>query len=228
MDNIYDILMTLPLFKGVSRERINSIAGTTKFHFLKYLPGETIVQPGEVCTHVKFVISGKARVSIANVGERFVVSQTLEAPDVISPDFLFGPSTVYPCRVVAYDTVGILQIAKADYVNILCQDRVFLYNFLNVLATNAQKGVDGILSFTTGTLDERLAYWIIALTQKSGKNITLTCKQRDLYSLFGVQRSSFMAMLDSMKERGYLDYQPGVIQFTDRAMLFNLLHRHGD
>ena len=222
---MYDIMMDLPLFKGVSRERMSEVVGGTKMHFLKYLAGENIVQPAQACTHLKFVISGKVRSAITNSGmQRFTVSQTLTAPDVIAPEFLFGRSTHYPCTATAIDTVGILQIDKNDYVKILNSDRVFLYNFLNLLSMNAQKGVDGILSFTTGTLDERLAYWIIALTQSSGTYITLTCRQRDLYLLFGVQRSSFIATLDSMTERGYITYCPGEIHVTDRAKLFELLH----
>lgn len=225
MDSMYEILMDLPLFKGVSRESLNEIAGSTKLHFLKYLDGEKIVTQGEPCTHVKFIISGEVRSSISNTGDRFTVSQTLKAPDVIAPEFMFGLSTTYPCTVVAKQSAGILQIDKNEYVRILHRDRIFLYNYLNLLSMNAQKGVDGILSFTTGSLDERLAYWILALTQSSGTNVTLTCKARDLYLLFGVQRSSFMAMLDRLQEQGYITYGPGVINVTDRTRLLELLHR---
>lgn len=224
MNSIYDTLMDLPLFRGVSRDRIQQIVGTTRLHFLKYLAGENIAMPAQACTHIKFIISGHVRSAISNVGNRFTVSQTLTAPDVIAPEFLFGRSTHYPCTATAIDTVGILQIDKNDYLKILVSDHVFLYNFLNILSMNAQKGIDGILSFTSGTIDERLAYWIIALTQSSGTDITLTCRQRDLNQLFGVQRSSFIATLNSMKERGYIDYEPGVIHVKDRASLFKLLH----
>ena len=73
-------------------------------------------------------------------------------------------------------------------MHILNNDEVFLFNFLNVLSMNAQKAVDGILAITSGNLEERIAFWIVALTQRGGTDITLACKQRDLYSLFGVQR----------------------------------------
>ena len=92
MDSMYEILMGLPLFKGVSYANISKVVESTKFHFLKYLDGETLVTAGETCTHVKFIISGKARLSIANADGRFKVSQTLSAPDVIAPDVL---ATIY-------------------------------------------------------------------------------------------------------------------------------------
>nr|WP_304972367.1 hypothetical protein [uncultured Muribaculum sp.] len=79
MDSMYEILMGLPLFKGVSREKISEIVEKAKFHFLKYLEGESLVAAHEACTHIKFIISGSVRLSISNYNERFKVSQTLHA-----------------------------------------------------------------------------------------------------------------------------------------------------
>lgn len=223
MDSMYEILMELPLFKGVSYERISEIVGTAKFHFLKYLSGEQIIAAGDICTHIKFIISGSARASIENSDGRFRVSQTLSAPDVIAPDFLFGRATQYPCSVVAKTDTGILQISKQDYVNILNSDQIFLFNFLNTLSMNAQKAIDGVLAVTTGSLEERIAFWIIALTQRKGTEITLTCRQRDLYALFGVQRSSFLASLDNLKEKGVIEYDHNEIRVNSRRDLLELL-----
>lgn len=224
MDSMYEILLGLPLFDGVSRERIFEIAGKAKFHFLKYLPGETIVTAGEPCTHIKFIISGRARFNIANPDGRFKVSQTLDAPDVIAPEFLFGSETTYPCSGSAVEPTGILQISKADYLKILNTDQIFLFNYLNTLSMNAQKTTQGILAVTTGNLEERIAFWIIALTQRRGHDIALTCRQRDLYSLFGVQRSSFISTLNSMRERGIITYDQNEIRIHSRQELLEILN----
>lgn len=225
MDSMYEILMALPLFHGVSYSKISEVVGQTKFHFLKYLDGEKIVDAGEECTHIKFIISGAARISIDNSDRRFKVSQTLSAPDVIAPDYLFGRDTRYPCTAVAIESTGILQISKADYVKILNSDPIFLFNFLNFLSMNAQKSVGGVLALTTGSLEERIAFWIVALTQRGGTDIVLSCRQRDLYTLFGVQRTSFISTLEGMKERGLIDYDQNEIRITDRAQMLALLTR---
>ena len=221
---MYQLLMGLPLFSGVTYEKMLEVVGNTKFHFLKFLEGETFIKEGEPCTHIKFIISGRARVSVANNDRRFVVSQTLAAPNVLAPEYIFGRSTVYPCSVVALEPTGVLQISKADYMKILNSDPIFLINYLNILSMNAQKAVDGILSIATGSLEERIAFWIVALTQPGGTDIAMTCRQRDLYSVFGVQRSSFIATLDDMKSRGLIDYTSGEITVHDRRELIDLLH----
>ncbi len=143
------------------------------------------------------------------------------APDVIAPDFLFGRATRYPVTAIANETAGLVQIGKQDFIDILNSDPVFLYNFLNTLSMNAQKAVEGVLAVAAGSLEERIAFWIIALTQPSGTDITLTCKQRDLYSLFGVQRSSFIATLDKMREQGSIDYDTNEIKIISRKELLD-------
>lgn len=223
MDSMFDILAELPLFRGVTHERIESVVGTTRFHFLKYSAGSVIANAGESCTHVLFIISGKVKISITNSDERFRISQTLEAPDVVSPDFLFGLSTVYPGTVTAIDNVSVVKVSKSDYLKILKTDEIFLFNFLNYLSMNAQKCVEGVLSMTNGSIEERLAMWVVAMTQPSAKDITIECKQRDLYSMFGVQRSSYMAAINKLVESDIIKYEPGVIKIVDRRRILNIM-----
>lgn len=228
LNSMYENLMGLPLFNGVSYNRISEIVGGTRLAFLKFLPGEKIVMADDPCTRLMFVIGGKVRLSIRNSSDRFIVSQTLEAPSVISPDFLFGRNTLFPASVTAIDTVSIMEIEKNDFISIIRSDEVCLFNYLNFISTNAQKAIDGVVALTSGSLEERIAFWIIALTQRDAKDIVLACRQRDLYSLFGVQRSSFINTLDSMKERGLIDYGPTEIRVISRNDLRSILLKSPD
>lgn len=228
MESMFDILLGLPLFKGVSRERIEKVVEVSKFHFLKYLEGETIVKAGDPCTHVMFIISGSVRSTVVNTDGRFRVAQTLEQSNVLTPDFLFGRVTASPAEVTALEPTGILKVSKNDYLQILNSDPVFLFNFLNILSMNAQKAVVGILALTTGSIEERIALWITALSQPAGKDIVLTCRQRDLYSFFGVQRSSFIRALDNMRAKGMIEYTANEIRVVSRRALVGLLHLYAD
>ncbi|MBO4943487.1 MAG: Crp/Fnr family transcriptional regulator [Muribaculaceae bacterium] len=223
MASTFELLMELPLFKGVSLTTISNVVGAAKFHFLKYPAGETIIREKDACTHLTFVIAGSVRLTLVNANGRFAVNQTLTAPAVIAPDFLFGRVTTYPCTVEALDDVSILKISKIDYTNILTTDPVFLFNYLNTLSVNAQKSVDGIMSLTTGEIDERIAFWIIALTQPGSTDIRLSCRKRDLCSLFGVPRTVFNNGLESMKKRGLIDYNNNELMVNDRTAMLDLL-----
>ncbi len=228
MDSMYDILMRLPLLRGVNSECLHNVVASTKFHFLKYLPGETVVAEGDQCTHIKFIIRGSVRSTLANSNGRFRVSQTIEAPDVIAPDNLFGRHTSYPANVVALSEAAIMQIEKSEYVKLLTCDPIILFNYVNIVASNAQRGVEGILALSTGSLEERIAYWILTLSSQSGKDIVLSCRQRDLYSLFSVPRSSFFATLDSLRDRGLIEYTPNEIKVLSRHELASILANDDD
>ena len=85
MSSMFDLLMELPLFRGVSHDTMKNIVGMAKFHFLKYPEGAVVVKENSPCTHITFVISGSVRLTTTNNNGRISVSQTLRAPDVIFP-----------------------------------------------------------------------------------------------------------------------------------------------
>lgn len=221
--SIIDRFIEFPLFRGVSRDRIMEAVGKAKFHFLKYLAGGTIAEPGTPMTHLAFVLGGSVRSTVTSANGRFSVSQTLDAPAALAPEYLFGHTTAFPAHIEAIDTVSIVQISKGDYLKILAQDQIFLLNYLNYLAMNAQKSATGVLTLTTGEIARRLAYWITSVTQSAGRDIELHCKARDLYAVMGVQRSTYMASLEEMVNRGLIAYEPGKITVLDRRALKDLL-----
>lgn len=223
MDSIFETLRSLPLLNGVSPERLQSIVSSTPLHFLKYLDGQVITRPGDPMTHLIFVISGAVRVTISNSTGRFRVSQTLAAPDVVAPEFMFGRTTLCPSLVEALGDVGVVKISKADFISMMRTDEVILFNYLNYLAACSQLRVEGILSLTAGTLEERIAFWIIALTQRTGRDIVLSCSHRDLSSFFGAPRSMFIATLNDMARRGIISFTPKEVRPVSREALVKLL-----
>ena len=112
---------------------------------------------------------------------------------------------------------------ETDYITIINSDEVLLFNFLNLLSRSAQWATEGVLALTQGDLKKRIAYWIVALTNSSGRDITMECRHRDLYSVFGVPRQSLIATLEQMKDDGIIDYTPSAIRVSDRRKLVGLL-----
>ena len=212
MNSMYEILMDLPLFQGVSRDKLSELIEKTPFHFLKFGDGEEIVAVGGACTHVKFIISGEVRMEIPCRNLRVRVGETLAAPNVFGHDYLFGRRTEYPYDVYSRGDCGILQISKPDFINILQSDNIFLFNILNMLSRNSQNNVEGF------------AFFVVSLTQHNAKDIRLTYKQKDLCALLGIQRSSFINAMDKMKEMGVINYTLSEIEVLDRRILLDLVH----
>lgn len=224
---MFDTLLELPLFKGVSRELMSDLAGRMKFHFVKYEAGATIINEGEACDAMRFIVAGDACVRFAGYDGKFAVEQTISGPDLITPDYLFGLTTTYPCSVTALTTVSTLQFSKADYLNILHADRVFLLNFLNYLSMDAQKCVGGALAITTGEVEQRIASCLVSLSQPRARNIVMWCAPEAMCRIFGADDSQLEQALKSMVRRGVIKRGPDCIRVTDRRRLTALLGNNG-
>ncbi len=223
MDSMYDVLLQLPIFQGVSRNKISELIEKMKFHFLKYPDGEKIVTSGEECNHLKFLISGEIRSELITQNEKMRISEKIQAPNVLAPEHLFGRDTYFPANLYASGTVGIMQIEKASVVQMLQEEPIFLINLLNILSRKSQKALESFTALSSNDLKERLAFWVLSLTQQKSTDIRIICKQKDLYSFFGVQRSVFLSTLDELKDSGIIDYNAKEILVLDRDRLKDLL-----
>lgn len=223
MESMFETLMQIPIFHGVSYSKLAEILGKHKFHFLKFNDGDTIINAGDNCTHISTIVSGKVKITTESQDKNFIVRQILEAPESIAPEFLFGKTTKYPATIEAINKCGIMQIEKKDYIEILNSDSIFLFNFLNILSMNAQLSTDGVLALSSGELSKRIAFWILSLTERNGKNIIVESKQNGLNKSFGVSPQQLYETLDIMKAADILDYTKSSIKIFDRRSLFEIL-----
>ena len=223
MDSMYDVLLQLPIFQGVSRNKISELIEKMKFHFLKYPDGEKIVTSGEECNHLKFLISGEIRSELITQNEKMRITELIQAPNVIAPDHLFGRDTYFPANLYAVGTVGLMQIEKSSVIQMLQEEPIFLINLLNILSRRSQKALESFTALSSNDLKERLAFWVLSLTQQKSVDIRIICKQKDLYAFFGVQRSVFLSTLDELKEDGIIDYNAKEIIILDRSRLKDML-----
>ena len=152
MDSMYDVLLQLPIFQGVSRNKISELIEKMKFHFLKYPDGEKIVTSGEECNHLKFLISGEIRSELITQNEKMRITELIQAPNVIAPDHLFGRDTYFPANLYAVGTVGIMQIEKASVIQMLQEEPIFLINLLNILSRRSQKALESFTALSSNDL----------------------------------------------------------------------------
>ena len=215
MNNKYQQLMQLPLFQGISADKITALVEKLPFHFLKYNSGEQLFTAGEPCTHVKFVVSGQVQLETPFPKLKVFLHQTLASPHVLAPDCLFGRDNNYPYSAVANGSCGILQLRKSDYIKMVCSDKVFLFNILNYLSTGSQRGTSLALAIKDGTVAERLAMLLNLLVVNGATDVVLRYKQKDLSTLLGTQRTTLINSLNKLSEEGIVDYDSTELRILD-------------
>lgn len=226
MDNMFDKLLHLPLFQGISHERLEETIEKIPFHFLKFKKGERIIDAGEQCTHVKFVVSGKILMEYESSSLKFKITHELSAPEVIAPDYLFGMDTCYPLSAYALEDCGILQVAKQDYVAMLQSDNIFLFNLLNYLSRNSQLRKSQLLSMNNATVVERIVMLVSTFTSQKSKYINLSFRQRDFCRLLGTRRPAFVSAMTYLEENNLIVVPNNYsIIINDRKALLELLKK---
>ena len=79
---MYDNLLLLPLFQGLSKNEFTSILEKVRFHFLTYQEGETFIRQGEDCHQLCFLLSGTAVVRNTDKEHGYTLSETLALESV--------------------------------------------------------------------------------------------------------------------------------------------------
>lgn len=227
--SIFTVLRELPLIKGVSHSRLQQIVGHAPLHFIKYAPGDVIAAAGDECTHLKFIVGGSVKVALTSCNGRLSSEQILTGPQVLAPDYLFGRMNRYPGTATAIDTVGVMQITKDVYRSMMTADPVFLFNYLNVLSTSAQKGLMGLTEAVSGPLEKKIAYLVLGLTQPGSSGIVIRSHGRDINTLLGAGRAVCAAALERLKARGVIDFDSMCeIRVLSRSAMIDILSDNPD
>ncbi len=225
MNSMYQQLMQLPLFQGVSTDVITALVEKLPFHFLKFRNGEQIFAAGDQCSHIRFIVSGRVRLETPCDHLRVSLLQTLETPHVLAAEYLFGRETTYPYSAFADGPCGILQLRKSDYIKMLAFDKVFLFNILNYLSSGSQRNTASILAIKDGSVVERLAMIVDALTVTGATDVAVRFKQKDLCVLLGTQRTTLIASLDKLADEDIVDYTSNELRVLDLSRLAELIHK---
>lgn len=214
--------MQLPLFHGVSAQQLSALVEKMPFHFLKFADGDTIINEGDECTHMRFVVSGRVKVLMRFKNLDIVVEQTLDAPNVLAPDYLFGLETSYPFSVIAHGECGIMQLRKTDYISVVQSDKVFLFNVLSYLSRNSQRFAKSLLTMKNGSLTERIALLVAFLTTQLSSDVTISFQQKDMCTVFGTQRSTLIHALEGLQANGLIKFSTTSIEVIKLAELVAL------
>lgn len=198
MNSIFDLLLRIPPFQGVSLATLERIIGNVKFDFRKYSHGEVVVRTGEACDSLIIVLSGDARAVRTFPERNLTVGQTLSAPAVIAPEHLFGLSTEAPYTLMALTPLSVLRIPKADYVRILSTDPIFLFNYLNLLSLKAQAASASDCFAYNLPAAERIMHTIRGLELPGGTDFTLAVREGTLAGVFALEGAEFRRAAESL------------------------------
>lgn len=136
--SMYETLMSLPLFNGVSAEKLSLLLEKIPLEFNKVAKGEPLAHEGDACDMLQFLLTGEAVVRRRLFSGRLLMEQRVGAGYVFMPEHLFGLHTEYNADIIAYTAASVMSISKHRYLEMLEMDRVYQVNLLNYLSYKCQ------------------------------------------------------------------------------------------
>lgn len=205
MDSIYDILLQMPLFQGVSPEHLTEILEKVRFDFRKASKGETIAYQGEFCSELIFVIKGKLSSRCEVLSESpFQVMEYYDAPELIEPYSLMGYQSCYTSTYNAAGDVHYFVISKLSVLSCLCEYEIFRMNFLNLLSRRAQLLRLKIMAPSGVTVSAKIYNWMRRMCEKETGRKVFKIRMEDLAALIDETRLNVSKLLNEWQEQGLL------------------------
>ena len=199
---MYDNLLLLPLFQGLSKNDLTTIIEKVKFHFLQYKEEEVFIQQGESCHQLCFLLSGQMTVETTDSEHAFTLSEVMEGPYIIEPQSLFGMQPNYTATYRAHTPVSILTIDKHFIFSELNKYEVFRLNYLNILSNQNQLIYQKLWYTHIGTLNQKFMNFIgLRCQKKTGEKILYTTME-DLAFLIDETRINLSRLLNHLQSQG--------------------------
>ncbi len=180
MATMYEMIMDLPLLKGVGKEQVSLFLEKTNIAFNNYNEGDVIINRGDEAKMVRFIIKGEASVIHEVADGQIIVEESAGPGRVFGADRLYGIANNYPYEVRSGGKTSIMEFSKEQYVSLLNSNWIYLLNFFNYLSLRAQRPVEIVQEYGKGSITSRLAMLVGIMTSPESLKITIRATEEVL------------------------------------------------
>ena len=203
--SMYNTLLQLPLFQGMSRTELSEVVEKVKLHFLRIEAKKKIFFQGESCNKLVFLLSGELTSETHAPFGTFSLVETFDKPQMIEPHSLFGKRPSYKATYTAKSDVSLLTIDKQYIYGVLDKYEVFRMNLLNLLSNKAEQLHTHIWSISPQPLEGRLAHFVRSLCSTPHGPKTLRIRMDDLATLLDDTRLNISRVLNKWQQSGIIE-----------------------
>lgn len=185
--NMYEMIMDLSLFKGLSHQQVSAFVEKTQLKFQSYQEGSLIIVPESECKSVKVVLNGEVCVTHKLMDGMLEIEEICGEGKVIGADRLFGINPHSVCTVRALTKVGVMEFSKEDYMQFIGKDQIFLLNFVNHLSLRCQQAADFFRQNGFADMERFLMFLRIVFGDKRSKKVFLNGRTKDISAFSGFE-----------------------------------------
>lgn len=223
MLNIYERLLQLPLFQGLSNADLTALAGQTKLSFQRFEAGKTIVSEGEVCDRLCFLISGELSVTAEADDHSYSLTETMTAPDILQPERIFGLTQRFTRTFIAKTNCNCMTLQKSEVMRLADEYAVFRINLLNIVSTQSHRLQRFQWHSQPQGLDQRIVRFIAERSLRPAGPKLLHIKMTRLANELNDSRLNVSQALNRLQTAGLLTLGRGKIDIPalERLLIAN-------
>lgn len=216
---MYDTLLELPLFQGLTKENITSIIEKVKMGFHKIDNKQIIASQNSQCNNLIFILSGKVKVTTKDEKYNFTIEENITGPYIIEPQSLFGMYTYFQSSYIADKDVDTLCIDKNYILTNLCKYEIFNLNYLNILSNRAQCVHNKLWNSHIGNTEEKIMNFLRFRCVTSYGEKALYITMEDLAALIDDTRINVSRALNELQTKNLLALSRRKIVIKDLSLL---------
>ncbi len=219
---MFETLLSLPLFQGLSRNDLTHILEKVSFNFRKLNPGDLICEQGSLCESMLFLLDGQVCVKTTETNRQYTLLETVETPGILQPEILFGLHPAFTHTFSAKSTLTLLEIPKGAILTELFEFEIFRLNFMNNLCSRAQLREKLLRTPLPSTVTGKFAQFLFAHMvnpMNLHNELTLKAKIKDLAVCIQAPRLNVSNMLRTLRSHRLITHSRGIITIVNPSLL---------
>ncbi|MBQ4278595.1 MAG: Crp/Fnr family transcriptional regulator [Rikenellaceae bacterium] len=220
---MYDLLTACPLFRGLTADQIRGLIEPNDNHTVtRYAKGDLIARRDTAYSGLMIILKGRVTGLMTDAHGRQLVIDTLEAPQLIAPAFLFGGYNRLPIDIVADEQVDILTLHRGFVFEMMQENVLILSNFIDIISNRANVWSKKIYFLSFKSLKQKVALYLLDHTSESNAVVPVP-DIREIAEFFEATRSSLTAVLEDLQKKHLVRCDAYNITVLSREGLGDLL-----
>jgi len=207
----FDRLLTLPLFLGMTHNDIEAIVDHTPLGFAKCGKGKVIIEDGEPCDHLRFLLQGECIATSTADDGSYSIGEVIKSPEVIQPECLFGLHQRYTKTLTSTSECSIVSIKKNDVTRLMSEFDIFRLNILNIMSTRTQRLSRHSWRKLPETIRQKIFRFIETHCSKPAGHKMLRIKMEVLADQIGESRINVSRCLNELEKQGILTHSRAIM-----------------
>lgn len=218
---MHESLMKCALFKGLTVEKIEELMNRSSCTVTDYVRGDVIAPRDMAYSGLMIILEGAvAGQRVLSTG-RTVLTEAFEAPELISPAFLFGGYNRLPIDVVAAtDRVKIMVLHRASVFAMMQDNMIVLSNFIDIISNRANLLTKKLFFLSFESLKERTVQFLL---DHNADCQPFVIDEKELADYFEVRLDSLERVLQDLLKAGGISMSGSVITVRSPEALKKLV-----